>query len=128
MGEKKHVRADFVPGHYQFVTDKGSSFEIGPSSAPYDYLLGALSGCLFATFVELATKMRISWEHISFDVDGEKRDDPPTTLKLLHITVQATGVDNQKKFLKAFETASRYCSIYQTISQVSEMDYSVDFQ
>ncbi|MDK2859835.1 OsmC family protein [Sphaerochaeta halotolerans] len=127
MGEKKHVRADFVPGHSQFVTDKGSSFEIGPSSTPYDYLLGALSGCLFKTFEELAEKMRISWEHISFEINGEKREESPTTLKSLHITVQASGVDNQKKFLKAFETATRYCSIYQTISHVSEMDYSVDF-
>ncbi|GEM_PF-6045998 len=24
MGDKKHIRADFVPGHYQFTTDKGS--------------------------------------------------------------------------------------------------------
>ncbi|MGH0053909.1 MAG: OsmC family protein [Sphaerochaetaceae bacterium] len=127
MGDKKHVRADFVPGHYQFTTDKGSSFEIGASSAPYDYLLGALSGCLFKTFEELAVKMRVGWEHISFEINGEKREEPPTTLKTLHITVQATGIDNQKKFQKAFDTACRYCSIYQTISQVSEMDYSVEF-
>ncbi len=127
MGDKKHVRADFVPGHYQFVTDNGSAFEIGPSSAPYDYLLGALSGCLFVTFKDLASKMRVSWEHISFDINGEKREDPPTTLKTTHISVLATGVEDQKKFLKAFETATRYCSIFQTISKVSEMDYTVDF-
>jgi len=127
MGDKKHVRADFVPGHYQFVTDKGAAFEIGPSSAPYDYLLGALSGCLFVTFKDLATKMKVSWEHISFDVDGEKRDDVPTTLKEVSISVSATGVENQQKFLKAFETATRYCSIFQTISHVSEMRWTVDF-
>ncbi len=127
MGEKKHIRADFVPGHYQFTTDKGSSFEFNPDSAPYDYLLGALSGCLFKTFEEVAVKMRISWEHISFEVNGNKRDAVPTTLEEVIITVQASGVENQQKFLKAFETATRYCSIYQTISHVSEMSWSVDF-
>ncbi|MDD3929770.1 MAG: OsmC family protein [Sphaerochaeta sp.] len=127
MGEKKHIRADFVSGHYQFSTDKGSSFEFGPESAPYDYLLGALSGCLFKTFEEVAVKMRISWEHVSFEVNGTKRDAVPTTLEEVVITVQASGTDNQQKFLKAFETATRYCSIYQTISQVSRMSWSVDF-
>jgi putative redox protein len=89
MGDKKHIRADFVPGHYQFTTDKGSSFTIGPESAPYDYLLGALSGCLFSTFEELAVKMRVSWEHVSFEVHAENREDVPTTLRELSITVPA---------------------------------------
>ena len=71
--------------------------------------------------------MRISWEHVSFEVNGTKRDAVPTTLEEVVTTVQASGVDNQQKFLKAFETATRYCSIYQTISQVSRMSWSVDF-
>ncbi len=127
MGDTKHVRADFVQGHYQFVTDKLASFAFSEESAPYDYLLGALSGCLFKTFEDIAVKMRVSWEHVSFDVQGEKRDEVPTTLKQVSIIVHATGVDNQKKFTKAFEAATRYCSIYQTISLVSEMHWSVDF-
>lgn len=128
MGDKKHIRADFVSGHYQFATDKGASFTIGEESRPYDFLLGALSGCLFSTFEELAEKMRVSWEHVSFDVNGEKRESVPTTLQQVSITVVATGVESQPKFLKAFETATRYCSIYQTISCVSEMHWSVDFR
>lgn len=126
MGDKKHIRADFVPGHYQFSTDKGIAFPIG-ETAPYEYLLGALSGCLFYTFEELAGKMRFSWEHISFEVNGEKREEVPTTLKEVHLGITATGVDNESKFLKAFETATRYCSIYQTLSHVSEMHWDVTF-
>ncbi|MGB4408530.1 MAG: OsmC family protein [Sphaerochaeta sp.] len=124
---KKHIRADFVHDHYQFTTDKGATYEIG-ATAPYDYLLGALSGCLFVTFVDLAGKMKVSWEHVSLEVDGKKREESPTTLELCTVTATATGVDDEKKFLKAFETATRYCSIYQTISKVSEMHWSVDFQ
>ncbi|MBI9096014.1 MAG: OsmC family protein [Sphaerochaeta sp.] len=124
---KRHIRADFIPDHYQFTTDKGANYEIG-ATAPYDYLLGALSGCLFATFVDLAGKMKVSWEHVSLEVDGTKREESPTTLEGCTVSATATGVDDEKKFLKAFETATRYCSIYQTISKVSEMHWSVDFQ
>jgi len=124
---KKHIRADFIPDHYQFTTDKGETFDFG-ATAPYDYLLGALAGCLFATFVDLATKMKVSWEHVSLEVDGTKREESPTTLESCTVAATATGVADEKKFLKAFETATRYCSIYQTISKVSEMHWSVDFQ
>ena len=127
MPEKKHVRADFVPGHWQFVTDNDKSLTIDRQSSPYDYLFGALSGCLFSTFNDLAKKMRIAWEHVSFDVDGEKRDEPPTTLDWVKVTVKATGVDDQGKFTKAFETATRYCSIYTTISKVAKMEWTVEF-
>ncbi|HHT80104.1 MAG: OsmC family protein [Sphaerochaeta sp.] len=124
---KKHIRADFVPDHYQFTTDKGATYEIG-ETAPYDYLLGALSGCLFATFADLAVKMKVSWEHVSLEIDGIKREESPTTLEKCTVAATVTGADNEKKFLKAFETATRYCSIYQTISKVSEMHWSVDFK
>ena len=124
---KNHIRADFVPDHNQFTTDQGNTFEFG-TTAPYDYLLGALAGCLFSTFVDLAGKMKVSWEHVSLEVDGTKREESPTTLEQCTVAATATGVEDEKKFLKAFETATRYCSIYQTISKVSEMHWSVDFQ
>jgi len=126
MSESKHVRADFVHGHYQFNTSDGSVYELG-TTGPYDYLLGALSGCLFSTFEALSVKMQVAWEHVGFEVFGTKRETSPTTLKECTINVTATGCDNQEKFLKAFETATRYCSIYQTLSKVAEMHWIVDF-
>lgn len=123
----KHIRADFVPGHYQFTTDKGANYVLGETS-PYDYLLGALSGCLFSTFVDLAVKMKVSWEHVSLDIEGIKREESPTTLKQCTVKAVVTGAENEAKFTKAFETATRYCSVYQTISKVSEMQWSVEFQ
>lgn len=128
MGEKKHIKADFASKGYQFTTDMGGVHPFGTHSGPYDYLLGALAGCLFYTFEELAEKMRFTYEHVGIEVDGTKRDAIPTTLEQVTLRVEARGVDNQQKFLKAFETATRYCSIYQTISQVSQMSWSVEFR
>ena len=127
MAEHTHIRSDFVPGHWQFVTDGGKSLTIDRESSPYDYLFGALSGCLFATFSDLAVKMKVGWEHVSFEVDGEKRTESPTTLEWVTVKVVATGVDNQGKFTKAFETATRYCSIYETLSKVARMEWTVRF-
>lgn len=126
MGEHRHVRADFVPDHFQFSTPDGKAYEIG-STGPYEYLLGALSGCLFKTFDSLAQKMKVGWEHVSFEVEGEKRDEKVATLKDVTIAVSVTGALDREKFTKAFETATRYCSIYQTLSHVAEMHWTIDF-
>jgi putative redox protein len=126
MGQEKHVRADFVHGHHQFTTDDGSVHELG-AAGPYDYLLGALSGCLFSTFEALAVKMKVSWEHVGFEVHGAKRDETPMMLKECTITATVTGCDNEEKFRKAFETATRYCSLYQTLSKVAEMHWTAVF-
>ena len=127
MGEKKHVTAEFIPGKWEFTTDGEKTFPVGKTSTPYDYLLGALSGCLFATFNDLAIKMKVEWEHVSFDVNGEKKATPPTTFEWVSIDVVAKGVSDQARFTKAFETATRYCSIYTTVSKVAEMKWNIEF-
>lgn len=127
MREKKHSNAHFVPGKWEFTTEGGNTFTIGKGSSPYDYLLGALSGCLFATFAELAVKMKVEWEDVRFDVHGEKRESPPTTLDWVKIDVTAKNVADEAKFTRAFETATRYCSIFTTISKVAEMSWDITF-
>lgn len=126
MEEHRHIRADFVPDHFQFSTPDGKAYEIG-STGPYEYLLGALSGCLFKTFDSLAKKMQVSWEHVSMEIEGIKRDEKVAMLKDVIIEVTATGVEDQAKFTKAFETATRYCSIYETLSKVARMEWTVSF-
>ena len=127
MGEMKHVTAEFVPGTWKFTTDGGSTFPIGKTSSPYDYLMGALSGCLFSTFNDLAIKMKVEWEHVSFEINGEKKETPPTTFEWVTIDVLAKGVSDEARFTKAFETATRYCSIYTTVSKVAEMKWNIEF-
>ena len=41
-----------------------------------------------------------------------------STLEHVMIDVLAKGVNDQKKFERSFEIATRYCSVFNTISQV----------
>ncbi|HZJ88307.1 MAG TPA: OsmC family protein [Sphaerochaeta sp.] len=127
MADTKQIHAHFVPTKSYFVSEAGKEIPITRESDAYDLLFGALSACLFATFDALAKKMRATWATVDFVVDGQKRESSPTTLEWVTIQVSATGVEDEEKFLRAFETATRYCSIYTTISQVAKMTWSVDF-
>ena len=124
---EKTITAEFSDTYNGFTTPGGGHFELYKQAGPYEYLLGALSGCLYATFKGIAEKMHITWTGANFKVSCTKRAEPPTTMDHCCIEIEASGVSDQKKFESAMEKATRYCSIFQTLSHVSEMKWSVTF-
>lgn len=97
------------------------------SIMPYDMLLGALASCLYATFLSITKKKRINFDEVNIEVYGEKREGVPTTLKWVNVKMIVKNTDNEKGVLKSMELAAKYCSIYETISKVAEMNYDVNF-
>ena len=131
MGSKQHVIADFYDTRWRTVNDIGTEIKIGNDAgkaAPYDLLLGALSGCLYTTFESILEKMQITVKGTRYDIHGEKRDDKIATLKECHVNVTVVGAEDEQKTKKAMEIATRYCSIYQTLSKVAEMSWEVAFE
>lgn len=130
MGAKHHVSVDFAGDNWKALNDRGSVVELGGENekfAPYELLLSALSGCLFMTYESILEKMQISVKKTNFDVRGEKRDEKIATLKVCHVKVTISGAEDESKAKKAVDIASRYCSIYQTLSKVADMSWDVEF-
>lgn len=94
---------------------------------PYDLLYGALAACLYATFLGILEKKRTNIEGCSIVVDGEKREEVPTTLKTVHLTVTIRNAEKEEAVRKSFDLATKYCSVYQTIGSVAEMSYEIHF-
>ncbi|PKM63545.1 MAG: osmotically inducible protein OsmC [Firmicutes bacterium HGW-Firmicutes-20] len=130
MGQ--HVEADV---RFSDVFDgelmlKEGSIGIGmkPDQAgPYKLLLAALTGCFHSTFLDVAVKKRLTFKSVSYRLEGEKRDEVPQTLSVLHITIKVEGADNQTQIHRCFELAEKYCSIYTTLSKVAQLSYEVSF-
>jgi len=95
--------------------------------SPYDMLLGALASCLYATFLDIVEKKRLSFLHASIEVSGEKRTEIPTTLEWVLVKLNISGGSNRPGLESAAELASKYCSIYQTLSHVATMTTEVNF-
>lgn len=95
---------------------------------PYELLAGALGSCLFATFQEIIEKMRLDFENCHLDVKIEKRETVPTTAKWIQVTGTIKGADKEKrdKYERAFKLATEHCSIYQTMSGVAEMEWTLE--
>ena len=131
MGEKQHMRARFTKEGWEAIKDDGSTLHIGKAEGafrPYDLLLAALEGCLYATIVSVAEKMQADYDILEMEVSGEKRDEKVATLKECHIAITVTGASDEKKITKACDIGTRYCSVYNTIAKVAEMSWDVTFQ
>ncbi len=95
---------------------------------PYELLLGALGACYYATFVDIANKMRLQYTGASFQISGVKREEVPTTLKHAAIRFAIQGAEDKKGFDRAAELAGKYCSVHHTLSQVAELKTELVFE
>jgi putative redox protein len=131
MGTIQHMTAEFSKDNWKIINDRGNSLHIGKRPdgfAPNDLLLGALEGCLYATFDEVAEKMRVSCDLTAFEVTGVKRDAEVATLESCTINATMVNPSDEKRLHKAFEIATRYCSVFQTIAKTARMNWSVTFK
>ncbi|MDC7245344.1 MAG: OsmC family protein [Sphaerochaetaceae bacterium] len=131
MGETTHIRSDYNQSDGTLLTDRGSTVPLSNAQdgfAPYELLLGGLSFCLFKTYESIAQKMKFTYDGVSMDITGIKSDEKVALLKTVRIDVVAKGVEEKAKFTKAFEIATRYCSVFNTLSKIAEMKWDIDFQ
>ncbi len=105
------------------------SFE-GKGFSPYELFLGGYVSCLHSTFKSIADKKRISFEGVTYDVTGIKREEVPTLLKVLTTIITFTGVPKEKEkgIEKSMRLAERYCSISAMINMIAEMKYEIIFK
>lgn len=126
MAKIREITAHFENGNKYFENTIGNEFYYTQSTGPYEYLLGALAGCYASTLYSYERKTNIN--KIDINIQGIKRENAPTTLEKTTITVKAYGVSDEEEFSSLAKRAAEDCSIYQTISKVSEMILNIEFE
>lgn len=128
---KQHVDVHFSNGFKGKLIAANGTVAIGTGQGevkPYDMLLGALASCLYATFMEIAEKKKISYESVDMAIDSVKRSEVPTTLEKVNVQLIVTGADNEAGLIKALDLSAKYCSVYQTLTHVATMTHSIEFK
>ncbi len=126
------VKIVFDNQFHGIVTGHHGSSQIGPAEgalAAYDMVLGGLGACLNHTFQTVMDKKRLQFQAIKYDIVGKKREEVPTTLNHVQVDVVVTGVEEKdhNQVTKAFELATKYCSVFVTLSHVAEMEWTMTF-
>lgn len=95
---------------------------------PYDMMLGALVACFHHTFLEVVGKKRQSVEEVIYEVNGRKRETVPTMLEYVKMEITVVNASDADQIDKSLELAKKYCSVFQTISHVAEIEVNVIHQ
>ena len=127
------IKLVFDNNYHGILTGHHGSSRVGNEEgalAAYDMVLGGLAACLNHTFQEVIDKKKLSFHSVGYDIIGEKRKEIPTTLETVDIHIVLKGADLEKKaqYEKAMKIATEYCSVYQTISHVATMNYTLTFK
>lgn len=125
-----NARLHFEKGFKGSLALKSGEIGIGMAdneARPYDMLQGALASCLHATFLDILEKRRIEISYADYVVEGKKKETPPTTLEKVFIKVFIPAHEKDDQIRKSMDLATKYCSVYETISQVASIEIEINF-
>lgn len=120
------ISARFNNETFCFGKEGEDKYYFSSKMGPYEYLLGALSGCFYYTILDKATTP--FWDEAEFVVRGKKREEGIQTLFFTQIKIRIKNVKDKKMFEDCLDYAKENCSIYNTISQVSKMEVLVEYE
>lgn len=126
MAQERKIVSHFDSQKEYFENSLGREFLFTATTGPYEYLLGALSGCFYRTLV--AFERKGSWEKLEIAVTGIKRETVPTTLEKTILDITVYNANEKDEFADLARMASEACSIFQTISKVSEMKINIKYE
>jgi putative redox protein len=111
----------------EVVTPKGNILIGNGNILPYDLIFGALGSCMFVHFLEIADKKKILFDLATVEVTGDNKKSIPRILKWVNVKFIIQNGKNEKGLQKSIELASKYCSVYQTLSVVAKMSFEIEF-
>ena len=95
---------------------------------PYNLLLAALGGCFYHTFVEIATKKRLTFDSAEMEITGNRSTEAPYMLHDALIKLTVKNASDQAQFLKTGQLAEVNCSIHNTLSKVAKISLEMYFK
>jgi len=95
---------------------------------PYHMFFGALGACFYSTFLDIALKMRLTFDQANIEVSGEKVNPDAKTIEKVLIKLTVKNPSNENRIQRAAELGTQYCSIHRTISAVADIKLEVLFE
>ena len=126
MAKKRTITGHFSQSRRYFENTLGTEFDFTGSTGPYEYLLGALSGCFYSTLSSIPHTS--GWNSFDIHITGVKRKEVPTTLEHTVMDITVRGAEDEEEVKALIAKAAEDCSIFATISKVSKMEVKVKFE
>ncbi len=125
MAERKNL-VEFENGFVGVVHATGMDIPVKKEVVePYDMTFGALASCFYSTFLNFVQKENLNVQKAKIMVRGDKRETVPTTLSWVNLDIELVSDETYEDLEQCVLQASETCSMYQMISHVAKMSWSL---
>lgn len=127
-----NVKFEWTSDYVGTMSSPTGSIAVGDQKGgmqPYHLLFGALGGCFYSTFLEIAKKKRLTFTKAEVEISGEKPviAGEVTTLRKMKIRMMVDNPSNEDKLRQSADLATRNCSIHKTLSAVAKIEMELVF-
>jgi uncharacterized OsmC-like protein len=123
------MKMTFNNGFNGNIQLKGNSININSKAfLPYDLTMAGLVSCLYSTFLDTLAEENLSLINCEINYNYHKMEEFPYTLDKVVIRFVVDSKESVYGLRSALIKASKNCSMFYTISQVSEIDLKLDLK
>ena len=136
MGSKVKVNTKWI-GEMAFESTVGdhkirldAAPEVGGNNSgarPKPLMLVALAGCTGIDVVSLMKKMRVNFDSLDIDVEGDLNDDHPKFFRTMKIifTIKGRNVDREKVEKAVTLSKEKYCGVSALYAKAIPLEYEI---
>ncbi|WP_411954901.1 OsmC family protein [Alkalibacillus sp. S2W] len=117
----EHITTDLP---YEQMTISGDEDE---GFRPFQLMVSSLAGCSALVYKRILGKQKVDYDEMTIEADVERSEDAVNKIEKVHLHFKVVGSDlNEDKLQKSLETASKNCSMVQSVVPTIEVNETVE--
>ncbi|GAA0450453.1 OsmC family protein [Alkalibacillus silvisoli] len=118
---EQHITSDL---EFDQLTISGDETE---GYRPFQLMVSSLAGCSALVYKRILAKQQIEFDEMTIEAEVKRSDDAVNKIEKVNLHFKVVGTNlNQEKLQKSLNTASKNCSMVQSVTQAIDVEETVE--
>ncbi|MDV2581849.1 OsmC family protein [Alkalibacillus haloalkaliphilus] len=117
----QHITTDLEYDQLVISGDESEGFR------PFQLMVSSLAGCSVLVYKRILQKQKVEYDEMTVEAEVKRSDDAVNKIEKVNLHFKVTGEDlNEEKLQKSLNTASKNCSMVQSVVPTIEVKETVE--
>ncbi|MDQ0351986.1 putative OsmC-like protein [Alkalibacillus filiformis] len=117
----QHITTDLEYDQLVISGDESEGFR------PFQLMVSSLAGCSVLVYKRILQKQKIEYDEMTVEAEVKRSNDAVNKIEKVNLHFKVTGKDlNEEKLQKSLNTASKNCSMVQSVVPTIEVEETVE--
>ncbi|WP_017186720.1 OsmC family protein [Alkalibacillus haloalkaliphilus] len=117
----QHITTDLEYDQLVISGDESEGFR------PFQLMVSSLAGCSVLVYKRILQKQKIEYDEMTVEAEVQRSDDAVNKIEKVNLHFKVTGHNlNEEKLQKSLNTASKNCSMVQSVVPTIEVEETVE--